>query len=146
VELRGNELPCHRHHWEDTTLYVLEGELAVFIAGEWTYAPTGSAVFVPRGVEQTLAVMSTVARVLTMLIPAGFERFYQELDAATQGSDTAPAPIEQLVTLAARYGCEITRSHPGRPTSVPSNAASTVYQPTPEATTTQEETNGSNND
>jgi quercetin dioxygenase-like cupin family protein len=111
VEQRGAELPAHRHHWEDETLYVLEGALAVSIAGTWVHASAGSAVFVPRGAEHVYAVTSDAARVLTMLTPAGFERFYQERDAAPMES----AAIEPLVTLAARYGCEITGPHPGRP-------------------------------
>jgi quercetin dioxygenase-like cupin family protein len=132
VERRGDELPCHRHHWEDTTLYVLEGELAVFLAGQWIHGPAGAAVFVPRGVEHTIAVMSPAARVLRMLVPAGCEQFYQELAterAVRAAEGAAPAAIERLVTLAARYGCEITGSHPGRPTNSSNGSQGTAHNP-----------------
>lgn len=125
IERHGHELPAHRHHWEDKTIYVLEGALAIAIAGTWVRVPAGAAVFLPRGVEHAYAVTSDTARVLTMLTPAGFERFYLDIDAATSRSDTAT--LEQVVTLAARYGCEITGPHPGRP---PAAGAVGVVEPT----------------
>jgi quercetin dioxygenase-like cupin family protein len=128
VEQPGDELPSHRHHWEDKTIYVLDGALALSIAGTWVHAPMGTAVFLPRGVEHAYAITSDTARLLTMLTPGGFERFYQEYDAATAQSHTARASLEQVVTLAARYGCEITGPHPGRP---PAASAMGIVQPTP---------------
>ncbi len=41
LEMPGAEPPCHCHHWEDETLYVLEGELVVFCGGTWTQAVAG---------------------------------------------------------------------------------------------------------
>jgi quercetin dioxygenase-like cupin family protein len=128
IEQPGNELPYRRHHWEDKVIYVLDGALALSIARTWVHAPVGTAVFVPRGVEHTYAITSESARLLTMLTPAGFERFYQEYGAVTARSDTALPWLEQVVTLAARYGCEITGPHPGRP---PAASAVGVVQPTP---------------
>jgi quercetin dioxygenase-like cupin family protein len=29
IEQPGDELPYHRHHWEDKTIYVLDGALAL---------------------------------------------------------------------------------------------------------------------
>ena len=110
VEEPGDELPCHRHHWEDTLLYVLAGALNVYLAGRWSAAPAGTAVWVPRGVEHTF-VAAEHTRLLTIFAPAGFEGFYRELN--------VPRPwaceIERLVATAARYGCELTAPHPGPP-------------------------------
>ena len=103
----GGEPPRHVHHWEDETLYVLEGALRVWLAGAWVEASAGAAVFVPRGVEHGFAVASAGARVLTALSPAGFEGFYRELGAAPDGVD-----LERLVGTAARFGCEITGPPP----------------------------------
>jgi hypothetical protein len=63
-----------------------------------------------------------------MLTPAGFERFYQEYDTVAARSQMALPSLEQVVALAARYGCEITGPHPGRP---PAASAVGVVQPTP---------------
>jgi hypothetical protein len=100
--------PRHLHHWEDETLYVLEGSLSVWVAGRWVEAPAGAAVFLARGVEHALAVAADRARVLSFFAPAGFEGFYRELGAAS-----AP-DVERLVATAARYGCEIVGPAPER--------------------------------
>ena len=113
VEEPGGEAPCHRHHWEDKVLYVLEGALHVYIAGQWIGAPAGAAVWVPRGVEHTYVAADEHTRVLTMFTPAGFEGFYRELDPSRLWA----GEIERLVVTAARYGCELTGPHPGPPTA-----------------------------
>jgi quercetin dioxygenase-like cupin family protein len=146
IEQPGDELPYHRHHWEDKTIYVLEGALAVSNAGTWVHAPAGAAVFVPRGVEHAYAITSESARLLIMLTPAGFERFYQEYKVLTAPGATALAWLEQAVTLAARYGCEITGPHPGRPSA---STALGIVQPTQStggAITSREETHDPGND
>ncbi len=115
VERPGGEPPCHRHYWEDELLYVLEGELALFIESKWLAVPTGRAVMVPRRVEHTFAVLSQVVRLLTVFTPAGFEGFYQELTSQKLAAGGAETDLERWVAMAARYGCEITGPHPGRP-------------------------------
>ena len=104
---RGAELPRHLHHWEDEALYVLDGELAICLGGEWRRVPVGAAILLPSGIEHAVAVAGAAARVLTVLTPAGFEGFYRELAGAA-------ADLDRLVAVAARYGCEIT-GPPGRP-------------------------------
>ncbi len=107
VEERGAELPRHLHHWEDETLYVLEGAIDAWVAGGWVEVPAGSALFLPRGVEHALCASTERARVLVFLAPSGFEGFYREMSGI--GSET-----ERLVVTAARYGCEITGPAPER--------------------------------
>ena len=108
TEYQGSEPPCHRHHWEDELLYVLEGELRLFLEGQWLLVRSGRAVMVPRQIEHTFAVMTNTVCLLTVYTPGGFEGFYRECgERANQ--------VEQWVTIAARYGCEITGPHPGRP-------------------------------
>lgn len=102
---RGEEWPCHLHHWEDETLYVLSGALTVYLDGQQVALAAGEAILLPRGVEHTYAVASEdgEARVLTLLTPSGFEGVYRELGEIPMG-----AGVERLVAMAARYGCEIT--------------------------------------
>ena len=109
VEERGAHPPRHLHHREDETLYVIEGSLSVWIAGEWIEAPAGTALFLPRGVEHALLAETERARVLSFFAPAGFERFYGEMAAV------GPLDVGRLVTTAARYGCEIAGPTPERP-------------------------------
>lgn len=111
VEVQGAEPPLHCHRWEDETLYVLEGELEVFCAGTWTHTPPGAVAVLPRGAEHSFAVLTETARVLTMFSPAGFEAWYRQADATTPWNGN----LDQVVATAARYGCEITGPHPGRP-------------------------------
>jgi quercetin dioxygenase-like cupin family protein len=110
LEVRDAKQPRHLHHGEDETLYVLEGALGVWVRGGWIEAPAGTAVFLPRGVEHTFVVATRVARVLTLLAPAGFEGFYREMGTAGE----YPPDVERLVVTAARYGCEITGPTPKR--------------------------------
>jgi quercetin dioxygenase-like cupin family protein len=115
VEQPGGEPPIHRHYWEDELLYVLTGELVLFIEGKWLAVPPGRAIMVPRGVEHTFAVLSTTARMLALFTPAGFESFYRETGLEKRGERENTTGIEQWVATAARYGCEVTGPHPGRP-------------------------------
>lgn len=109
VERRGARPPRHLHIGEDETLYVIEGSLSVWVAGEWFEAPAGTALFLPRGVEHALLAETEKVRVLSFFAPAGFERFYGEMAAV------GPLDVERLVTAAARYGCEIAGPTPERP-------------------------------
>ncbi len=112
VEARGEEPPRHLHHWEDEALYVLDGELAVCLGEEWHRVPAGAAILLPRGMEHGFAVVGAAARLLSVLAPAGFERFYAEL-AVPDPADRSH--VERVITVAARYGVEITGPPPSRP-------------------------------
>ena len=112
VEVRGAAAPRHCHHGEDETLYVLDGELAVWLGNEWHRLPAGAALLLPRGVEHAVAAVTSKARVLTLLTPAGFEGFHRELGAMPPAVGTG---VERLVATAARYGCEITGPPPCSP-------------------------------
>lgn len=79
---------------------MLAGRLRVCLAGVWRAVPTGTAIFLPRDVEHSFAVVTKRARFLVLLAPAGFEGFYREL--------TGTMALERLMAIAARYGCEIT--------------------------------------
>ena len=130
VEERGAEPPRHLHHWEDETLYVLEGSLSVWVAGKWVEAPAGVAVFLARGVEHALSAATDRARVLSFFAPAGF---YRELG-ATSASD-----VERLVATAARYGCEIVGPAPEPLRGGGSSPRTTAHATTRDGKTLEEE-------
>ncbi len=114
IVVPGMEPSCHRHQEADTLLYVVAGELALYLDGVWVAAPAGWTQWIPRGTEHTFVVVSPEAYLLTLFLPAGFEHFYMEL---------GPTPwdvVERAIATAAHYNCEITGPHPGSPRSPPS--------------------------
>jgi quercetin dioxygenase-like cupin family protein len=106
----GSEPPLHLHTREDELVYVLEGELTYYADAETRTATAGACVFLARGCEHTFSVLSDGARLLVIVAPAGLEGSYGELG----GGGTGAVPdLERLVTVAARYGVEITGPPPG---------------------------------
>jgi quercetin dioxygenase-like cupin family protein len=81
-------------------VYVLEGTLAFFWGSEKKEATTGSYFYQPRGIPHGFCVEgNTPARILYMIIPAGFDRFVIE--------NKLPNPKSEPETNAARYKIEI---------------------------------------
>lgn len=109
TEVRGDGPPAHLHQREDEILYVLEGGVDVWKAGQWIAAPVGTAVFLPRLTEHSFAVTTETARLLVIMSPAGLERLFEDLGGQSLGS---VSDAEFLVTMAARYGVEITGPSP----------------------------------
>ena len=86
----GLASPYHVHRNEDEAFYVVEGELAVVVNGEWLSAGPGD-VYGPRNIPHGFKVVGTTpARRLLLCAPAGFERFVHDLsmplDAVPDGS------------------------------------------------------------
>jgi quercetin dioxygenase-like cupin family protein len=107
VETNGSEAPYRVHTREDLAVYVVEGQVRFRVDGEWLSRPAGTCVLLPRGCEHTYAVESERARLLTILVPAGFEGYYREMDDRGGASQPATPDFERLVTVAAHYGVEI---------------------------------------
>jgi mannose-6-phosphate isomerase-like protein (cupin superfamily) len=96
--------PLHRHSREDEYSFVLEGKLGALLGDEVVYAEVGDTVFKPRDQWHTFwNAGDEPCRILEIIAPGGFERFFQELgNAAAQGP---PAP-EFMDELGARFGME----------------------------------------
>ena len=114
---RGAASPCHIHHQEDELIYVLDGELTVYLDGLPRAVARGTAVLLPRGREHAFVVEAAEARLLTMFTPAGFERLIVEAGEAvvwplrpivSQGA----LAVERMVAAGARYDCDITGPPP----------------------------------
>ncbi|HEV2124971.1 MAG TPA: cupin domain-containing protein [Chloroflexota bacterium] len=105
VERRGREPPrhTHTHRNEDEVVYVLDGELTYYLGNKEVQVGTGSSLFLSRGAEHCYRVISGEAHLLVILMPAGLESYYQAL-----AELSVELGIERLVTIAARYGIEIT--------------------------------------
>ena len=96
--------PLHRHSREDEYSYVLEGRMGALLGDDVVYAAAGDLVHKPRNQWHTFwNAGDEPCRILEIIAPGGFEKFFDELvDASLAG---APEP-EWLAALGARYGLE----------------------------------------
>jgi len=88
--------PFHVHYADDEAWYVLEGTLAFRLGDQEVLAPTGSAVFAPRGVPHTYwNPWPTAARYLLIMTPA-LRRLIDEIHRSTD---------RDFETMQALYQC-----------------------------------------
>ena len=102
---RALAAPLHRHNREDEYSYVLEGRMGALLGDEVVEAGPGDLVFKPRGEWHTFwNAGEEPCRILEIISPAGFEKFFEELD-AMGGAVTADP--EELAALNERYGLDM---------------------------------------
>ena len=103
--------PVHIHTHEDEYSYVLEGRMGALLGDDVVYAEPGDLVFKPRNQWHTFwNAGDEPARILEIISPAGFERFFAELGPLADGSDPDP---EAMAELCERYALDM------QPDSVP---------------------------
>jgi mannose-6-phosphate isomerase-like protein (cupin superfamily) len=104
---RSLAAPLHRHTNEDEYSYVLEGRVGVQLGEETLEAGPGELVFKPRG--QWHAFWNPgdqPARLLEIISPAGFERYFEEI--APLLPPNRPEPdFPALAEVRARYALEL---------------------------------------
>jgi quercetin dioxygenase-like cupin family protein len=94
--------PLHRHTWENEYGFVLEGRMGALLGDDVIYAQAGELAFKPRRQWHTFWNPDDApCRILEIISPGGFERFFDELATAMQRPDFEPA---QLGKLGERYG------------------------------------------
>ena len=97
--------PLHRHAREDEYSYVLEGRVGALLGDEVVVGGPGDLIFKPRNQWHTFwNAGDEPARLLEIISPAGFERFFEEL--VDLGGVTAADP-QTLAQLCARYELEM---------------------------------------
>ena len=102
---RALAAPLHRHTREDEYSYVLEGRVGALLGEEVLVASPGDLVFKPRNQWHTFwNAGDEPARILEIISPAGFERFFNEL--VDLGGVTQVEP-QTLADLCARYELEM---------------------------------------
>jgi mannose-6-phosphate isomerase-like protein (cupin superfamily) len=80
MSARALAAPMHRHHREDEYSYVIEGRMGALLGEEVLEAGPGDLVFKPRGEWHTFwNAGDQPCRILEIISPAGFERFFAEL-------------------------------------------------------------------
>ena len=103
IDQPGGGPPPHIHHREDETFQVLEGEYEFTCAGKTFTAQKGATIFAPRGVPHNYRyVGQTPGRLIVTITPAGFEKFFEEVDALGPQQQEIPRVIE----IGKKYGLE----------------------------------------
>jgi len=98
--------PMHTHRNEDEYSYVLEGAITVLVDDELIQAPAGTLVCKPRDIPHTFWNQGSVpARLLEIISPAGFERYFDDL-AELLGAG-GPPDIGGITALAQKYNMEM---------------------------------------
>jgi mannose-6-phosphate isomerase-like protein (cupin superfamily) len=108
---RALAAPLHRHNREDEYSYVLEGRMGALLGDEVLEAGPGDLVFKPHDQWHTFwNAGDEPCRILEIIAPAGFERFFEELSDMGGAMQADP---HDLAALAARYELDM------QPDSVP---------------------------
>jgi steroid delta-isomerase-like uncharacterized protein len=103
----GFASPYHTHHREDESFYIVQGEVAFVIDGQWRRVGPGSFVFGPREIPHGFKVVGDQpAQMLLQATPGGFEQFVIELGQPLT-DPIGPPDIPRLIETAARYGIDI---------------------------------------
>jgi mannose-6-phosphate isomerase-like protein (cupin superfamily) len=105
MSARALAAPLHLHTLEDEYSFVLEGRMGALLGDDVVEADPGDLVFKPRNQWHTFwNAGDEPCRILEIISPAGFERFFQEL--ADMGGVTKADP-ETMDRLNERYGLEM---------------------------------------
>ncbi len=102
---RALAAPLHRHSREDEYSFVLQGRVGALLGDEVAYGEPGDLIFKPRGQWHTFwNDGDEPARILEMISPAGFERYFDEV---VRLLELGPPEPSALGAVAARYGLEV---------------------------------------
>jgi quercetin dioxygenase-like cupin family protein len=105
MSARALAAPLHRHTREDEYSYVLAGKVGALLGDEVVIGGVGDLMFKPRGQWHTFwNAGDEPARILEIISPAGFERFFAEL---VELGGVASAGEHALADLCGRYELEM---------------------------------------
>jgi quercetin dioxygenase-like cupin family protein len=111
MSARALAAPLHRHTREDEYSYITQGRVGALLGDEVVIGGPGDLIFKPRNQWHTFwNAGDEPARLLEIISPAGFERFFAEL--VDLGGVTQADP-QTLAELCGRYELEM------NPDSVP---------------------------
>ncbi len=99
---RALAAPLHRHSREDEYSFVLEGRVGALLGDEVVEGGPGDLIFKPRNQWHTFwNPGDEPARILEVISPGGFEKYFKEIVELPQGS----GPDERRA-IGARFGLE----------------------------------------
>lgn len=106
---RGDRVPLHRHEEDHESIYVVEGELTIFVGEQpGVLAIAGAFAHIPSGAVHGFRVESQTARYLLLTTPRHGE-FYRAITLPSEAGGLPPAEsIEgsQIGRAAREYGIE----------------------------------------
>jgi quercetin dioxygenase-like cupin family protein len=104
--------PVHTHQHEDEYSIVLTGVVGVQVGDRTREADAGTVIVKPRGVPHAFwNPTDSPARLLEIISPGGFERYFEELGALL--AQAGPPDPAAVAGIAERYGLQLD------PTSIP---------------------------
>ena len=97
----GSLVPPHVHHLEDEVSIVIEGSIGFRSEDQEAVLEPGGYIIKPRGEVHAMWNAGDVpARMIEIITPAGFDKFFRELaEANAQGPMSPP----EVAEMAARY-------------------------------------------
>ena len=104
LTLVGEAPPRHVHHDFEEAFYVLEGEVEFDMGGQSVRGKAGFFVFIPRGTVHTFWGVDKPARLLKVITPPGFERFFEEIDGETD--------LARIAADSSKYDMEVAEQPP----------------------------------
>jgi quercetin dioxygenase-like cupin family protein len=105
--------PPHRHSRENESFYIQDGELEFQLDDRIIMATPGTFLYSPKGqLHRFTNTITTEAKMLVWVTPAGFEKFIAEVGTAVNGRVTPAAvltaeDLAKILTTAPKYGIEI---------------------------------------
>ena len=107
----GEMTPLHVHRGADQAMYVLEGEITLYLPGRTVRAGRGRCAYGPRAVPHTERVGSAGVRLMEVCSPAGFEDFVIAAGVPATSLTLPPtelAPdLERIAALAAEHDIDV---------------------------------------
>jgi mannose-6-phosphate isomerase-like protein (cupin superfamily) len=109
---RALAAPLHKHELEDEYSFVLSGRVGALLGDEVLEGGPGDLIFKPRNQWHTFwNAGDEPARILEIISPAGFEKYFEELSDLGGSARVAP---EKLMELSHRFRLQVNReSVPG---------------------------------
>jgi mannose-6-phosphate isomerase-like protein (cupin superfamily) len=112
----GDQTPPHRHTRYAELLYVLDGELTVWLGADQLVLQPGERLTIPVGTAHVVSVIGDgPAHALVIASPSGFAQLIEEAGIPDTGGpppQPSPADLERFHHAAAAAGDEIL-GHPG---------------------------------
>ena len=101
--------PLHIHRITDEAFYVLEGTFSFQVGDRTLELSAGAFVFVPKGLEHAFWNQgSTPARMLIMISPPAFERYFEELaEGLASAGEDEEAALSVRKTLSEKHDIEV---------------------------------------